>query len=284
MDLQNVVNGSLIFEAVQLEDMGRYTCYIQEPSRGDVITHGYTELMVVEPEEQNSIFNRDEQILVFSVVGVVALLLFILCPVAVVIIGCYWLQRHGGHYGNCKVPKECYIEGEEFSKQSSLSRKEEEESMGRPPPPNPIFNTFQYSRDSSHFSGDEGYGNSTHVPSNVVPMETVTVGSASLLSDSHASSPMRGSIMYSHHEPSASPLRVPTANTSFCSEAHTVLENGQPCFSRNNLRVCMYVCMYVCQHYSQAWGRGPSLRGSACFRRFHHCMYVCVYVCMYVCI
>lgn len=223
-------NGSLVFDSVQLEDSGNYFCFIGEPI---VVTHN-TFLRVKPAMGGRSSggalgLNLEETILVFVMVGVVVVVFILMCPL-LIIISCYFcLYRMSS--GKYMVNKQDSFDSNSL-KQGSL-RGGKDNSGVLMVTPTPIFDTLQR-------SPDPVLPDNRYAVVDSIPLNTFNVGgSASLLTDSHTSSPMRGTFVTTpSHNSVSSPHHGTMASTSlFSSEEHTTLENGLPNFPRNNVKV-----------------------------------------------
>lgn len=233
--ITDIGNGSLVFQSISLEDSGTYSCVITTPP-----IQRSTFLKVEEESNQGSSsgvlgLNRDETILVFVMVGLVGFFLLLMLILLLVLCCCCLLDRLSrGKYMVSKAA-ERYDTGS--LKHNSLHGRKDNSGvlMGKS---TPIFDTLRRSPEPQFVDPME-----RHITlANSAQLHTFHMGSASLLTESQPSSPMRGTMVTTpSHTSMSSPLH---GTDMFSSEGHTTsLETGQlPNFPRMNVRVCAYVC------------------------------------------
>ena len=234
----DVRNGSLVFESVRMADAGNYVCIVSNSSMSRATT-----LRVLADEGSSGVLglNTEEAVLVFVVVGLVGIFLIIVCS-ALVVVGCYFClsRRTTGQYMVSSKHDDSF-DSNSF-KQGSMHRSSlrKDNSGVLSSTHTPIFDTLQRSPDAPPPSTLDGrYDESNSIPMNSFIPGVGPAGSASLLTESHTSSPMRGTTFTTpSHNSMSSPLHGTVASTSiFSSEEHTTLENGMPNFPRNNVKV-----------------------------------------------
>ncbi len=242
-NIRDFGNGTLVFESVALNDSGNYFCFIGVPVIARETTLNVR--MRMDDGSGNGLqLNRGETILVFALVGIVLFfLLFVICPLLIVISCCYCIRRVSE--GKYSVNKHGMALDTGSLKQGSLrSGKESSASHAHPGEiPMPKFSPFP-----DNPSPEPSFELEERFLSNAVPLHTFAMGgvgerggvsgarepSASLLTDSHTSSPMRGTMVTPSHTSVVSPMH---GTSLISSEEHTTLENGLPNFPRNNVKV-----------------------------------------------
>ena len=217
-------------------------------------------ILSIPPLPPSGTLNRSETILVFTVVGLVAVLIIIATVMVIaVVISCYFMQR--SPQGKYTVKSES-LDGA-FKRQASLRDNAGIHSS----PSNHIFDTLQ-----SPGSSSSAYNNPYTVGPDMAAMPLATYKGPVPLHGGGV--PVTNSIfseaVNSH---TSTPIHGTMASTSlFGSEEQTSVTTQLPNFPRANLQVRVHCVGYCCQTYDN--GVGIQTQSLTVFNSLYNDMYV----------